>query len=157
VRFLTLAGCWISLQSLKRALRSAPAGYTSRYSGQAPSPARFTGKGPWGWYEPRRKTSDTGVFRGFKITEEAARIGDIIQNNRSGNHFDFDFAAANANYESHSAIVVARGEDSQGRFAVTVGGNESDSIRTRRVILNADGTVKQRSTSPFICIVKNLK
>jgi hypothetical protein len=99
----------------------------------------------------------TGVFQGFKITERAVHVGDIIQNNRGNTSFDFDFAKANANYQSHSAIVVARGEDSMGKFALTVGGNESDSVRQKRVILNADGTIKQRSSNSFIALVKNLK
>jgi len=44
-------------------------------------------------------------------------VGDIIQNNREGNRFDFAFARANPNYISHSAIVIEVGEDTQGRFA----------------------------------------
>jgi hypothetical protein len=101
--------------------------------------------------------SHTGVFQGFKISDQAVGIGDIVQNNRGGQKFDFAFAKAHANYESHSAIVVARGEDATGPFVMTIGGNESDSVRMKRVILNADGTIKQRADSPFICLVKNLK
>ena len=33
--------------------------------------------------------SDTGVFRGFPVTDYAPRVGDIIQNNRNGNNFTF--------------------------------------------------------------------
>jgi hypothetical protein len=99
----------------------------------------------------------TGVFQGFKVADQPVGVGDIIQNNRSGNKFGFDFARTHANYESHSAIVVARGEDAKGPFAQTIGGNESDSVRMKRIILNANGTVKQRVESPFICLIKNLK
>jgi hypothetical protein len=105
----------------------------------------------------KNATNDTGVFRGFRINERAVGVGDIIQNNRLGANFDFDFAKSNPNYQSHTAIVVLRGEDSQGKFAMTIGGNESDSVRMKRVNLKPDGTVKQRTSNPFICIVKNLK
>jgi hypothetical protein len=99
----------------------------------------------------------TGVFRAVRITEDAVRVGDILQNNRDGQHFDYDFAKENAHYTSHSTIVVSRGEDSMGKFAMVVGGNESDSIRRTRVPLNSDGSVRQRDPSPFICLIKDLK
>jgi hypothetical protein len=98
-----------------------------------------------------------GVFRSVDIATAKPEIGDIIQNNRGGNKFDFRFAAANTQYESHSAIVVETGADSAGRFALTIGGNESDSVRQTRVPLTAAGLVKQRSPNPFICVIKTLK
>lgn len=101
--------------------------------------------------------NNVGVFQGFDVDEQAANVGDIIQNNRSGNTFDFNHAKRNKNYVSHSEIVVQRGVDSQGKFAITIGGNVSDSVRKHIVRLNSDGTVKQRDASPFICIVKNFK
>ena len=36
--------------------------------------------------------NNTGVFRGRPITDYAPKIGDIVQNNRNGNSFDFVFA-----------------------------------------------------------------
>jgi hypothetical protein len=101
--------------------------------------------------------SNSGVFRAFDIATGKPEIGDIIQNNRGGHKFDFNFAAANTQYESHSAIVVETGSDSAGCFALTVGGNESDSIRRTRVPLTAAGLVKQRPVNPFICVIKTLK
>lgn len=98
-----------------------------------------------------------GAFRGVKIDAESVRVGDIIQNNRGGSHHDFEFAKTHPTYISHSAIVVARGEDHRGKFALTIGGNESDSIRRVRVQLDDDGTIRQRVNSPFICLLKNVK
>ena len=98
-----------------------------------------------------------GVFQGFPIDAEGPAVGDIIQNNREGNRFDFAFARANANYISHSVIVIEVGEDTQGRFAFCVGGNETDSVRRTVVRLNANGLIKQRSGNSFISVVKNLK
>jgi hypothetical protein len=101
--------------------------------------------------------ANTGVFRGVEITAAGPAIGDILQNNRDGNTFDFNFATANESYPSHSAIVVEAGEDHNGKYVITIGGNESDSIRTREVRLDANGLVIQRPTSPYISLVRDLK
>ena len=98
-----------------------------------------------------------GLFRGHPLGEVAPSIGDIIHNNRDGNTYNFAFAASHDDYPSHSAIVVETGHDHSGRFAVTIGGNESDSIRRKRVALNDDGLIIQRANSPFICVIQNLK
>lgn len=98
-----------------------------------------------------------GVFRGMKITDHAPQIGDIIQHNRNGNRFTFDFAKNNAEYASHSVIVIETGQDADGKFAFCVGGNESDSVRRTVIRLDANGFVKQRRNSSFICVIKNMK
>jgi hypothetical protein len=98
-----------------------------------------------------------GVFHGLDITAHPPGVGDIIQHNRGGNKFDFAFARTHANYVSHSVIVVEVGQDTQGRFAFCVGGNESDSVRRSVVRLNQQGFIKQRDGNPFICVIKNLK
>jgi hypothetical protein len=101
--------------------------------------------------------ANRGVFRGMKITDHAPQIGDIIQNNRNGNRFTFDFAKNNAEYASHSVIVIETGQDADGKFAFCIGGNESDSVRRTVVRLDANGFIKQRRNSPFICVIKNMK
>jgi hypothetical protein len=68
-----------------------------------------------------------GVFRGLQIDQYAPKVGDIVQNNRSGNKFTYDFARTHSAYESHSAIVVEVGVDHDGHYVMTIGGNESDS------------------------------
>jgi hypothetical protein len=100
---------------------------------------------------------NTGVFRGEDAKTAKPAVGDIIQNNRGGTKFDFAFAKANSQYQSHSAIVVETGIDSLGPYALTVGGNESDSIRRARIALTSTGTIKQRPTNPYICVIKTLK
>jgi hypothetical protein len=105
----------------------------------------------------QNSVNGTGVFRGFDIGAQAPGVGDIIQNNRKGNRFDFAFAKANRNYESHSAIVAEVGHDAEGGFALTIGGNEGNSIRQTVVRLTPQGFVRQRPKSPFICIIKDLK
>jgi len=99
----------------------------------------------------------TGVFQGFDITAQKPAVGDIIQNNRAGNNFDFNFAKKNSQYVSHSVIVIEIGQDNQGGFAFCIGGNENDSVRRSVVRLNANGFIKQRSGNSFICLVKDLK
>jgi hypothetical protein len=98
-----------------------------------------------------------GAFQGLEITAHGPEVGDIIQNNREGAKHDFAHAKANASYASHSAIVIEVGEDTDGRFAFTVGGNEGDSIRRKRVQLDKKGFIKQRTDNPFICVLKNVK
>ena len=102
-------------------------------------------------------TNNTGVFKGRKITEYSPKIGDIIHNNRSGNKFDFTYAKTHDSYESHSAIVTETGEDDQGHYVITVGGNEGDSIRQKEIRLDKNGYIIQRNPNPFICIIENQK
>lgn len=99
----------------------------------------------------------TGVFRARNITEYQPKIGDIIHNNRSGNAFDFAYAQAHKSYESHSAIVIETGEDDQGRYLITVGGNEGDAIRQKEIRLDHNGYIIQRTSNPFISIIQNIK
>jgi hypothetical protein len=70
-----------------------------------------------------------GVFQGFDISVQPPSVGDIIQNNRRGNHFSFDFARTHSQYESHSVVVVEVGQDTQGGFAFCIGGNERSRSR----------------------------
>ena len=98
-----------------------------------------------------------GVFHGLDISTHPPGVGDIIQNNRGGNSFDFAFARTHTSYESHSVIVIEVGQDTQGRFAFCVGGNENDSIRRTVVRLDSQGLITQREGNPFICVIRNLK
>ena len=98
-----------------------------------------------------------GVFQAFDISEKPPGVGDIIQNNRRNNTFNFAFAKTHTNYESHSVIVVEIGQDNQGGFAFCIGGNENDSVRRTVVRLDSRGFIKQRAGSPFISVVKDLK
>jgi hypothetical protein len=98
-----------------------------------------------------------GVFRGLQIDQYAPQVGDIVQNNRSGNKFTYDFARTHSAYESHSAIVVEVGVDHDGQYLMTIGGNESDSVRRKRIRLNNKGLIIQRKLNPYICVIQDLK
>jgi len=100
---------------------------------------------------------EAGVFRGRKVTAYPPSIGDIIQNNREGNKYSYEYAASHKGYSSHSAIVVEKGVDNQGTYVLTVGGNESDSIRSKVVRLYSNGLIVQRATDPYICVIQCLK
>ncbi|MFN8640976.1 MAG: DUF2272 domain-containing protein [Candidatus Binatia bacterium] len=99
----------------------------------------------------------TGVFRAFEVDQVSPQVGDIIQNNRNGKSVTYAFARTHSAYESHSAIVVQVGADHDGHFAMTIGGNESDSIRRKRVALDDEGRIVQRTMNPYICVIQNLK
>jgi len=105
----------------------------------------------------KNAVNGVGVFRGFDITAQAPAVGDIIQNNRRGNNFNFAFAKTHSQYESHSTIVIEIGQDNLGGFAFCVGGNESDSVRRSVVRLDSRGFIKQRDGNPFICVIQDLK
>jgi hypothetical protein len=82
-----------------------------------------------------------GVTKAFAPSVYAPQPGDIIQNNRSGNHYDFAYASENPSYESHSAIVVEVGARGTARYAKTIGGNESDSVGMKEVPLDGTGLI----------------
>lgn len=100
---------------------------------------------------------NVGLFKGRKITDYTPKIGDIIHNNRGGNSFSYDYATNHDSYESHSAIVIEVGEDNNGKYLMTIGGNEGDSIRIKEVRLDNNGFIKQRKNNPYISIIENLK
>ncbi|UTY60483.1 DUF2272 domain-containing protein [Massilia sp. erpn] len=101
--------------------------------------------------------NNTGLFRAYPLTDYAPKIGDLIHNNRSGQTLTYSFASAHESYESHSAVVVERGRDGQGDYAVTIGGNEGNSVGRKRVALDSNGYVKQRAIEPYICVIQCLK
>lgn len=98
----------------------------------------------------------TGVFKARKITAYRPKPGDIIHNNRGGGTVTYEVATTHDDYESHSAIVIQVTQDADGPCALTIGGNESDSIRIARVSLR-DGFVEQRERNPFICVIETQK
>jgi len=84
-------------------------------------------------------------FNGHDPATYAPKVGDILQNNRAGNSFDFSFAQQKKSYVSHAAVVIEVGNDSLGRYLRTIGGNEGDSVGLKEVRLNANGTVRNAS------------
>lgn len=100
---------------------------------------------------------NVGVFKGRKVNEYKPNIGDIIHNNRENNTYDYEYAKSNDSYLSHSAIIIEVGEDNNGKYALTIGGNEGDSIRIKEIRLDKNGLIKQRKTNPYISIIENLK
>lgn len=101
--------------------------------------------------------SNRGVFRGQEITAYAPKIGDIIQNNRLKKNYTYKYAAGHDGYFSHSAIVTEIGFDPLGKYALTIGGNEADSVRRKVVRLDDNGFIKQREVNSFICVIQILK
>ena len=100
--------------------------------------------------------NNTGLFKAHDLKTYSPKVGDILQNNRSGNNFDYAYAKANQKYISHSAIVVEVGSDSKGNYLRTIGGNENDSVGLKEVRLDTKGYVKNASAI-YICVIENLK
>ncbi|WP_207620584.1 DUF2272 domain-containing protein, partial [Oharaeibacter diazotrophicus] len=61
----------------------------------------------------------TKPFWAYRIDEKKPEIGDIVQRNRAGNSFGYDYAEAHASYPSHSDVVC----EVRGRVARVIGGN----------------------------------
>jgi D-alanyl-D-alanine dipeptidase len=55
---------------------------------------------------------------------------------------------------SHTALVVAAGQDAQGRFVQTIGGNESGSVLLRRVALDANGGIPNAQARRIFGLIK---
>ncbi|WP_203424082.1 DUF2272 domain-containing protein [Sinorhizobium sp. BG8] len=104
----------------------------------------------------KNEEHDRGDFRGYAITEYAPKIGDIIQNNQPGYDFSFSYARTHSQYPSHSAIVVGFETRNGVRHAITIGGNESNTVGRKLVPLTAGGFVRQRAnTNHYISILEN--
>ncbi len=101
--------------------------------------------------------SSGALFKGRNLTSYAPKVGDILQNNRDGNALTFADATVQSDYKSHSAIVVAEATDAQGRYLLTVGGNEDDTVGRRVVRLNANGRIRQPTPNYYISIIETLK
>ena len=100
----------------------------------------------------------TGVFFARRIDAYHPKVGDLIHNTRTAAVTTYDQAKARiVGYPSHSAIVVGFGDGVDGPYAWTIGGNESDTVNNKHIILTQDGLVRQRDNEPFICVVENRK
>lgn len=103
----------------------------------------------------RNATNNVGVFRGRDPAVYAPKLGDILQNNRGTNHYDFAYARTHATYLSHSAIVYEVGSDNKGKYLRTIGGNEDDSVGLKEVRLDARGRVKN-TDKVFIAVIETM-
>lgn len=97
----------------------------------------------------------TGVFLGHPVSAYAPKVGDILQNNRSGAMRDFNYASTHTSYPSHSAVVYEVGVDNKGNYLRTIGGNESDSVGMKEVRLDRNGCVKNAS-GLYISVIETL-
>ncbi|MGY2901007.1 lysozyme family protein/endonuclease/exonuclease/phosphatase family metal-dependent hydrolase/predicted regulator of Ras-like GTPase activity (Roadblock/LC7/MglB family) [Bradyrhizobium sp. URHC0002] len=101
--------------------------------------------------------AESGVFRARPVDAYAPKIGDIVHRNRNGGRITYKQARTRSNYQSHSAIVVDLVERNGAKFAITIGGNEGNSIRRQRVPLGADGRIQQSESNPYISVIEDLK
>jgi hypothetical protein len=98
---------------------------------------------------------NAGVFRGHDLNQYAPKVGDILQNNRAGNNFDFAYAASHGSYKSHSAIVMEVGVDNKGNYLRTIGGNEENSVGMKEARLDSKGFVKN-GDGHYIAVIETL-
>lgn len=99
----------------------------------------------------------TGVFRARKLADYAPQVGDLICANREGGKITYQDAEADQQYMAHTAIVVDLITKNGVRYAVTVGGNEGQTVGRKEVALTSAGLIKQKATDPYICVIQTLK
>jgi hypothetical protein len=104
---------------------------------------------------------NTGLFRAYPFDQKVPEIGDILHNNQPKGTFTFKDVLnlkTGESFSSHSAIVVEKGIDAKGKpYIKTVGGNETQSVREKTVLLDSHGIIIKRDKQPFISLIKNLK
>jgi hypothetical protein len=94
------------------------------------------------------------IYPALDARTYAPEPGDIIHWNREGGGLSYADAAGKSDYPSHCVIVVDVGQDSEGPCAITVGGNQSQSVGRTRLPLSANGRLVARSEDPYISIIK---
>ncbi|MEM6899812.1 MAG: DUF2272 domain-containing protein [Pseudomonadota bacterium] len=93
-----------------------------------------------------RDTDDSRDFWGYRITEEQPQIGDLIARRRtSATYIDYDYAAGNDQFPSHTDMVVSIGDD----YVDAVGGNVSNSVSITRYKTLASGKLDSRGGRVF--------
>lgn len=129
-----------------------------RTAGAAPAEFRVSnGHSRYVHWAIKNRENQTGLFRAYPVTEYGPQVGDIVHHNRNGLRLTYGFAAAHESYDSHAVVVVERGSDAGGEYAIAVGGNESHTVGRKRIALDAGGYIAQRSVNPYICVIQNLK
>jgi hypothetical protein len=102
----------------------------------------------------RAKMQPPKNYPALDIGTYAPKPGDIIHWNRLGGSMTYAAAAGDPDYASHCAIVVDIGEDAGGPCAITIGGNEGQSVGRTRLPLSANGHLVPRNADPYISIIK---
>lgn len=88
---------------------------------------------------------------GHQVTDHAPREGDLVCYTRSG-WLDYAAAARQARGASHSDIVVY----AWGSEIGVIGGNVRDSVTLKRLPVDGDGLIADRSTGhDWFCVIEN--
>jgi hypothetical protein len=90
-------------------------------------------------------------YWGFRTTEHAPQLGDLVCRKRSNAKIDYEFASKNFEFQSHTDIVIAVGKDS----VSAVGGNVSNSVSTTRYKLLPNGKLDPQGGRVFAVLRNN--
>lgn len=99
----------------------------------------------------------SGLYRALPIDRYKPQPGDIIHYNVENGTVTYAQARKDDTYGSHSAIVVEIKRISGKYYAVTVGGNEGDTVGKSWVELTASRFIKRRRLNPYIAVIQNRK
>ena len=104
-----------------------------------------------GYFQVAKKNRDNknAPLRGFRITEYAPQLGDLVVNTRqSGAGYD-----STGFFASHGEIVVEVGKG----YIKTIGGNVQDSVIQRTFKTNSKGLLEGNRVSFFMVIQNNIR
>jgi hypothetical protein len=95
----------------------------------------------------------TAPIVGFRPLEMAPRIGDLIGQGRNPTpNISYDEASQKEEYSSHVDVVVGVNEDT----ISVIGGNVSDTVKLKKVPIDAQGLLAQPKEHWFVVIAVNL-
>lgn len=96
----------------------------------------------------RKLTQEDGPYWGFRRTEKAPELGDLVCQWRVRRR-TYDFARDHDAFASHTDLVVAVNEDS----VTTIGGNVGHSVKMKTYRLNSNGLL--RNERKVFALMKN--
>lgn len=104
-----------------------------------------------GYFQVAKKNRDNpnAPLRGFRITEYAPKVGDLVVNTRQ-NGAGYDTPGF---FASHGEVVVEVGQG----YIKTIGGNVQDAVIERTFKTNSKGLLEGNRVSFFMVIQNNIR
>ena len=100
----------------------------------------------------RREDNVNGSFWGFRITEHAPQVGDMVCLPRGSFKATYDHATTENQFSSHNDIVIAVRDD----HVSTLGGNVSHTVKRKTFSIDANGFLKSSHNGPYAVMRNNL-
>lgn len=97
-------------------------------------------------YAKKNRDNKTASLRGFRITEYAPQVGDLVVYTRqTGKGYD-----STGYFPSHGELVIEKGAG----YILAVGGNVSNTVKATRYTIDAKGMLTTKE-KPFFMVIQN--